>query len=140
MAARPLLEQSLILELFWLTPSELLYRRAKPGESGAMPIVSLNRDTGGEQEIARPEGVYWWYVTDAKGAEGMGIMDVASRESWPLCRDAVYTEFGKRLDNHVAWAPNGTFVVVGRREPTRYERLAWEGVTAEAVAKLMRSR
>ena len=249
MAERPLVEQSLILALFWRTPSELLYRRAKPGESGAMPIVSLNLDTGVEQEIARPEGVYWWYVperreilhlypksggaragaelkalsladgkdrvvaridfllhvlgpsqdgrriayatyrpvpgspkremelgllstdsgsrdvlvpaqterivapmawspdgrflmyaTDAKGAEGMHIMDVASRESWPLCRDAADTEFGKRLDNHVAWAPNGTFVIVGRREPTRYERLAWEGVTAEAVAKLTRSK
>jgi len=250
MAERPLVEQSLILALFWRTPSELLYRRAKPGESGAMPIVSLNLDTGVEQEIARPEGVYWWYVperreilhlypksggaragaelkalsladgrdrvvaqidfllhvlapsqdgrriayatyrpvpgspkremelgvlatdsgsrevlvpaqtasivaplgwspdgrfllytTDAKGAAGTHIiMDVASRESWPLCRDAGDTEFGKRLDTHVAWAPDGTFVVVGRREPIRYERLAWEGVTAEAVAKLMRPK
>jgi Tol biopolymer transport system component len=247
MAERPLVEQSLILGLFWRTSSELLYRRAKPGESGAIPIVSLNLDTGVEQEIARPEGVYWWYVpelreilhlypksggaragaelkalsladgkdrvvaqidfllsvlapsqdgrriayatyrpvpgsprremelgvlstdsgsrdvlvpaqteklvapmvwspdgrfllyaTDAKGAEGMHVMDVSSRESWPLCRDVADKEFCKRLDNHVAWAPNGAFVVVGRREPTRYERLAWEGVTAEAVAKLMR--
>jgi Tol biopolymer transport system component len=248
-AERPLVEQSLILGLFWRTPNELLYRRAKPGESSAMPVVGLNLDTGLEQEIARPEGVYWWYVperreilhlypkaggaregaelkawsladgkdrvvaridfllsvlapsqdgrriayatyrpvpgssrremelgvlstdsgsrevlvpaqtekllapmvwspdgrfllytTDAKGAEGMHIMDVASRESWPLCPDAADKEFGKRLDNHVAWSPNGTFVVVGRREPEQYQRLAWAGVTAEAVAKLMRSK
>ena len=45
-AERPLVEQSLILGLFWRTPNELLYRRAKPGESGAMPIVGLNLDTG----------------------------------------------------------------------------------------------
>jgi Tol biopolymer transport system component len=87
-----------------------------------------------------PDGRFLLYATDAKGTEGMHIMDVASRESWPLCKDAADTEFGKRLDSHVAWAPNGAFVVVGRREPEQYRRLAWEGVTAEAVAKLMRSK
>lgn len=240
---RPLVDQSLVLSLFWRTPSEILYRRAKPGGTGAIPIVSLNLDTGLEQELARPEGVYWWYNPDrreilhvypkgggsavgavlkalslAEGkdrvvaqidflapelaltldgkrvaygvnrpvpgsaklvseigllpveggprvvlipseagwlvpmawspdgryllykseAKGALVMDVASRESWSLCRDSGDADFCKKLDTDASWSPNGAFIVIGRSEPPRVERLAWEGVTAEAVAKLMR--
>jgi len=242
---RPLVEQVLVLDASWRTPSEILYRRAKPGETGALPIVSLNLETGGEQVVAQPEGVYWWYSPDRReilhlypraggpqagvplkawsladgkdrvvaqidyldaqlaltpdgrriaymtyrpveGATqplatlgilsidgvsetelipaqtgyvapmawspdgryllytsetgGALIMDVASRQSWPLCRDPGDAEFCKAVDASGSWSPDGTFVVVGHREPRRRERLAWEGVTADAVARLMRRR
>lgn len=242
---RPLVEQSLVLRLSWRTPSEILYRRAKPSDTGAVPIVSLNLETGVEQVVAQPEGVYWWYAPDRReilhlypgaggpragatlkawsvaegkdrvvaqidylGAQlaltpdgrriaymtyrpvagstqrlaelgtlsidgvsetvlipaqpdgvapmawspdgryllyrsetrGPLIMDVASRESWPLCRDASDAEFCKAVDVRASWSPDGRFVIAGRREPTRVDRLAWEGVTADAVAKLMRRR
>ena len=242
---RRLVEQSLILPPSWRSPSEILYRRQKAGEVGAMPVVSLNLDTGVEQELAKPEGIYWYYNAEkgeilhlyagAGGARagaalkawsladgqdrvvaqvdflapvlqisrdgrrvayvvyrpvegtaarttevgilnleggsrevlipaqqdtaapvawspdgrflvylqrstGFRVMDVGSRESWSLCPDPGDAEFCKRLDAHASWAPNGTFIVVGHREQTRVERLAWEGVTAEAVAKLMQRR
>jgi hypothetical protein len=240
---RRLVEQSLILPPSWRSPSEILYRRQKPGQTGAMPVVSLNLDTGAEQELARPEGIYWWYIAErreifhlypgAGGAragaalkaisladgldrvvaqidflapvlqvsrdgrrvayvvyrpvegtaarttevgilnleggsrevliaaqqdtaaptawspdgrflvytqmsKGFRVMDIGSRESWSLCPDPGDAEFCKRLDAHASWAPSGAFIIVGHREPERVERLAWEGVTAEAVAKLMR--
>lgn len=243
MNERPLAGQSVVLPLSWRTSSEILFRRGKPGEAGAIPIVSLNVETGLEQVIARPEGVYWYYSSDRReilhfyaGAGGpragatlkawsiadgkdrvvaqvdflgpqlavtpdgsraaymtyqpvegstgriseLGvlavdghsrdvlipsqrealvpmawspdgryllykpqakaplIMDVASRESWPLCRNAGDAEFCKGLDTVASWSPDGAFIVVCREEDARVERLSWEGVTAEAVAKLMR--
>jgi len=242
---RPLVEQPLVLRVSWRSPDEILYRRARPSETGAIPVVSLNLETGIEQPVARPEGVYWWYVPDRReilhlypgaggpraGAtlkarsiaedtdrvvaqidylapllsltpdgrriayltygpvegstqpvaelalmsidgkpegvlipaqrEGFGpmawspdgryllikydskgpfVMNVATRESWPLCRDASDAEFCGGLDARGSWSPDGTFVVVGRTEPSRVERLAWEGVTADAVARLMQRR
>lgn len=64
----------------------------------------------------------------------------ATWESWPLCGDARDPEFYAGLDARGRWSPDGTFVVVGRSEPPRMERLAWEGVTADAIARLMRRR
>jgi Tol biopolymer transport system component len=242
---RRLVEQSLILPVSWRSPSEIVYRRHRPGDTGAMPVVSLNLDTGVEQELARPEGIYWWFnaekrevlhlypgaggaragaalkawsLADGKDrvvaqidflasqlaltrdgrriaytvhrpvegtaartaevgvlsldsgsrdvlvpaqqdpvapsvwspdgryllygsvAKGLRVMDLESRESWPLCRDDSDAEFCKGFDVKASWAPTGAFIVVGRREPPRVERLAWEGVTADAVARLMRRR
>ena len=242
---RRLVEQSLILPPSWRSSSEILYRRQRPGEVGATPVVSLNLDTGHEQELAKPEGLYWYYNAErreilhlypsAGGARagaglkawsladgrdrlvaqieflapvlqirpdgrrlayveyrpvegsasrttevgilnledgsrellipaqqdtvapaawspdgrflvylqtstGFRVMDVRSRESWPLCPDPGDAEFCRRLDARASWAPNGTFIVVGHREAARVERLAWEGVTAEAVAKLLRGK
>jgi len=242
---RPLIEQSVVLPLAWRSPSEILYRRGKPGEQGAMPIVGLNLETGLEQVVAKPDGVYWYYSSDrgeilhlypgaggtragatlkawsiadgkdrvvaqidylgpwlamtpdgrrlaymtyqpVEGTTGrlteLGVlavdgssrevlipaqsealvpmtwspdgryllyksrareprvMNVASRESWSLCRNATDTQFCRDLDTFASWSPDGAFIVVCRSEEARVERLAWEGVTAEAVAKLMRRR
>lgn len=35
------------------------------------------------------------------------------------------------------WSPDGTFIIIGRRESERSEPLAWEGVIAEAVTEVM---
>jgi len=68
------------------------------------------------------------------------IMDVSTRESWPLCANASDAAFCADIDNVASWSPDGRFIVLCRGEKARVERLAWEGVTAEAVAKLMRRR
>ena len=242
-AERPLGEQSVVLPIAWGSRSEILFRRGKPGESDAIPVVNLNLETGLEQVIGRPEGVYWYDSSDRQellhlyaGAGGprvgatlkawsiaggkdrvvaqidflgpqvamtpdgrrlaymtyqpvegttgrlteLGvlavdgssrevlipaqpeafvpmawspdgryllyksqsaqprIMEVASRKSWPLCDNPQDVAFCKGLDTVASWSPDGAFIVVCREEEARVERLAWEGVTAEAVAKLMR--
>jgi len=240
---RPLGEKSVVLPLAWRSPSEILFRQGMSGEPGAIPIVSLNIETGFEQVVAQPDGVYWYYSPERReilhlyaGAGGprsgatlkalsitngrehvvaqidflgpqlavtsdgrrvaymtyqpvdgsagrlteLGvltldgssrevlipkqseaympmawspdgryllyksqateprIMEVASRKSWPLCGSPQDEAFCKGLDTVASWAPDGRFIVVCRSEEARVERLAWDGVTGEAVAKLMR--
>lgn len=238
---RPLVEQPLVLRAWWGSSDEILYRRAGSSGTGPMPIVSLSLQTGAEEPLASPEGLYWWYVPDRReflhlypgaggpraGAtlkawsikervdrvvaridylvpqlcltrdgrriayathrpaqssteaatelavmsidgkqestlipfqresvapaswspdgryllvkfesQGPAVMNAATRESWPLCREARDADFCAGMDLRASWSPDGTFVVVGRREADRRTRLAWEGVTADAVAKL----
>jgi hypothetical protein len=65
------------------------------------------------------------------------VMNVASRESWPLYQGPGDGRFWETSPPAASWSPDGTFIIIGRREPERRERLAWEGVTADAVTKLM---
>lgn len=63
---------------------------------------------------------------------GARVFNVETAESWPVHPDA---------DGWTAssWSPDGSFVLLTRGS-RRIERLAWEGVTYEAVTKLMKSK
>jgi hypothetical protein len=64
-------------------------------------------------------------------------MNVKTRESWPLHMTLIY-----RPDNNWeggSWSPAGTFILVVKKMQTE-ERMAWSGVTADAVARLMEDR
>jgi hypothetical protein len=80
-----------------------------------------------------PDGRYLLYFHEGTG---LNVMNVATRESWPLFAGPEEQAWSERA-GEVSWSPDGTFIIVGRGEPTRQARLAWEGVTAEALAKLM---
>jgi Tol biopolymer transport system component len=80
-----------------------------------------------------PDGRYLLYSEEGSG---LRVMNVATRESWPLYANPDESIWSQRA-GAASWSPDGTFIIIGRSEPTRKGRLAWEGVTAEAVAKLM---
>jgi len=80
-----------------------------------------------------PDGRYLLY---SKEGTGLNVMNVATRESWPLFANPDEQVWSQRA-GEASWSRDGTFIIVGRSEPTRQGRLAWEGVTPEAVAKLM---
>jgi hypothetical protein len=80
-----------------------------------------------------PDGRYLLYFHEGTGLK---VMNVATRESWPLFPNPEEQAWSER-SGEASWAPDGTFIIVGRSEPSTRGRLAWEGVTAEAVAKLM---
>lgn len=63
---------------------------------------------------------------------GPRVLAVETAESWPVHPDT---------DGWTAssWSPDGSFVLLTRGS-RRIERLAWEGVTYEAVLKLMKAR
>jgi len=68
--------------------------------------------------------------------EGPKVMNVETRESWVLHPDAA----GRGTDPWgLAWSPDGSFVLIDKSSSSS-ERLAWQGVTAEAVARLMEGR
>lgn len=63
---------------------------------------------------------------------GARVFNVATAESWPVHADA---------DGWTAssWSPDGSFVLLTRGS-RRIERLAWDGVTYDAVVKLMKAK
>lgn len=73
--------------------------------------------------------------------EGPRVMEVETGRSWPLHAGAK-TDFQDptwpRWEAN-SWSPDGSFVVLtySRR---RVERIAWEGVTYEAVTRVMKSK
>jgi len=54
--------------------------------------------------------------------------------------DARDPDFCAGSTRGAAGHPDGTFVLVDRSEPACIERLAWEGGTADALARLTRHR
>lgn len=73
--------------------------------------------------------------------EGARVLEVESTRSWPLHPD-VKTDLQNpawpRWEAN-SWSPDGSFVLLTFSQ-RRVERIAWEGVTYEAVVKLMKSR
>jgi Tol biopolymer transport system component len=81
-----------------------------------------------------PDGRYLLY--SQRGIDPR-VMNVASRESWPLYQGPGDSRFWQTSPPAASWSPDGRFIIIGRAEPERREFLAWEGVTADAVATLM---
>ena len=67
-------------------------------------------------------------------AQGPRVVNVDTGASWSLADATATREWGQ-----AAWSPDGSFVVLSR-STMRIERLAWEGVTYDAVVKLMNAR
>lgn len=105
-------------------------------------LMSINGEPEGTLITAQPEGVvasawspdgkFLLYMQEKIGPK---VMNVQTRESWPLHPDAK----DEMLVRGPSWSPDGTFVLV-HKGATRSERLAWEGVTAEAVARIMQAQ
>ncbi len=73
-----------------------------------------------------PDGRFLLLLT----SRGSRILNVETAESWPVHADAAgWTA--------TSWSPDGAFVLL-TRAATRIERLAWEGVTYEAVTRVLK--
>lgn len=72
-----------------------------------------------------PDGKFLLY-----SQAGARVMNVETLESWPLHPATAESGWGE-----ADWSPDGTFVVVVKRSQRR-DRLAWEGVTYDAVVSL----
>jgi len=66
--------------------------------------------------------------------QGPRMVDVESGEGWP-----VLESMSQRGWDAGTWAPDGSFITL-THSSTRAERLAWDGVTYDAVKKLMNGR
>ena len=92
-------------------------------------LIPAQRGGGGIPIGWSPDGKYLLY-----SHLGPHVMNVETRESWPLHKDASGTGWGEG-----DWSPDGTFVVLVKRSHRR-DRLSWQGVTTEAVARIMNSK
>jgi Tol biopolymer transport system component len=82
-----------------------------------------------------PDGKFLLYYQQSVGTQ---VMNVQTRESWPLLTDD--TKIERPALARSSWSPDGTFIVFEKLTATKTERLAWQGVTADAVAKLTARR
>ena len=82
-------------------------------------------------EAWSPDGPFLLYREDK---HGLKVFDIEARQSRQL-----HAEVGDDGWSEASWSPDGTFLAVTKRS-SRSERLAWEGVTAEAVARLVQAR
>ena len=73
-----------------------------------------------------PDGKYLVVNTERSPA----VWNVDTGESWPLHKDVNQPGWDTG-----SWAPDGSFIAL-TQSTTRVERAAWDGVTAEAVARL----
>ena len=78
-----------------------------------------------------PDGKYLLYIAES----GPRIMNVETRESW-----ALHSELAEANWGGASWSPDGTFIVINKSEFSRWSRLAWEGVTYEAVTRLLAAK
>lgn len=78
-----------------------------------------------------PEGKCLLYTL---GKAGPRVMNVETRESWPLHKE---TSDGNWQGG--SWSPDGTFILVVKRMQTE-ERVAWSGVTYDAVMRLLEAK
>jgi Tol biopolymer transport system component len=92
-------------------------------------LIPAQRGGGGTPIGWSPDGKYLLY-----SHLGPHVMNVETRESWPLHKDATGAGWGEG-----DWSPDGTFVVVVKRSHRR-DRLSWQGVTYDAVISLMQAK
>ena len=91
--------------------------------SGQPEYISLNAWS--------PDGKYLLYTL---GKAGPRVMNVETRESWPLHKETSDGNWGGG-----SWSPDGSFVLLTKTVKTE-KRVAWSGITADAVARLMEGR
>jgi Tol biopolymer transport system component len=126
----------------------IAYMAARRGQSAnqliyEMALMSINGEPLGtllsdqkewlNPNAWSPDGKYLLYTPET----GPRVMNVETRESWPLHATLIY-----RSDNNWeggSWSPDGTFILLVKAMKTE-ERVAWSGVTADAVSRLMEDR
>ncbi|HSB17515.1 MAG TPA: hypothetical protein VLE22_23905 [Bryobacteraceae bacterium] len=77
-----------------------------------------------------PDGKYLLYTEKA----GPRVLNVETRESWPLHEETSDSNW-----RGGSWSPDGTFILLVKAMQTE-ERVAWEGVTADAVMRLLEAK
>ena len=75
-----------------------------------------------------PDGRFLLVNTTSKGPY---VVNVDSAEAWPLHESMTSQDWYAWT-----WSPDGSFVTLAY-STTRLERLAWDGVTYEAVSRLL---
>lgn len=78
-----------------------------------------------------PDGRFMLYSTQT----GPRIMDVRTKESWPLHQEVASASWSR-----AAWSPNGRFIVITGSTPREFGRLSWQGLTYDAVVRLMQNK
>lgn len=82
-----------------------------------------------------PDGRWLLYSDDRYGPM---VLNVQTRESWALQKEL--QEPGTVGWGRADWSPDGRFITIDRERPARKERLSWSGVTADAVARLLKQK
>lgn len=59
---RPLVEQTAFMTLAWRSPGEILFRNFNAAGSTNAAIGALDVATGALTDVAKVDGLYWWYV------------------------------------------------------------------------------
>jgi WD40 repeat protein len=123
----------------------IAYMAARRGQSATgllyeMALMSINGEPLGsllsnQQEWLNPDawspdGKYLLYTPGT----GPRVMNVETRESWPLHKETSDSNW-----RGGSWSPDGTFILLVKATQTE-ERVAWSGVTADAVSRLMEDR
>jgi len=109
----------------------LLYEMALMSINGE-PLGSLlsNQQEWLNPDAWSPDGKYLLYTPGT----GPRVMNVETRESWPLHKETSDSNW-----RGGSWSPDGTFILLVKATQTE-ERVAWSGVTADAVSRLMEDR
>lgn len=74
------------------------------------------------------------------GARGPRVLNVETADSWQVHTDAAPDPSRAQGGwSASSWSPDGSFILLTRAE-RRIERLGWDGVTYEAITRLMKKR
>ena len=114
------------------TPAEALRQLAViPIEGGPETVLIRNPAKSVVPLAWSPDGRFLVYFLQA---EGTRIMNVQTKESWPLL--AAQTGGAAPMLQRSSWSPDGTFIVFEKRGESKTVQLAWDGLTTEAVARI----
>lgn len=119
----------------------IAYVVARGGDQGTCEVCVMS--VNGEQQTSlvpaqKPCVIVVDWSSDGKflllsSERGPSVMNVETRQTWPLHSETGDASWG--LSRGGAWSPDGSYIAI-TKSTRRTERLAWEGVTAEAVARL----
>ncbi len=74
------------------------------------------------------------------GARGPRVLNVETAASWPVHPDAATDPYPAQPRwSASSWSPDGSLILLTRAE-RRIERMGWDGVTYEAITRLMKKR
>jgi len=114
-------------------PAENVCRLAViPVDGGPESVLIPDQAKGAVPLAWSPNGRFLLYFQEGDGTR---VLNIQTRESWPLLAASAAAE--RPMLQRASWSPDGTFIAFEKQGEGKTERLAWDGVTAEAVARLM---